>query len=111
MGGRGRASGINIRQMTIEQYNEILEIQKIKERSTQIRERGEVISKGSAPPIIYKRCYCCRNFTLPINSTYDTCPICGWIDDEYQNLHPDCLDGMNELSLNMAREKYKRENK
>lgn len=109
MGGRGRTSGLDNKQIHIKQYIELKKIQDIKEKSEQIRESSEINSKGAVSPRLYKRCYCCNNFTIPINSIYEICPICGWIDDEYQNTHPDSFDGVNEMCLNQAREKYKME--
>lgn len=106
LGGRGRGTGLNNWQITLEQYDQFLIVEEIKKESELIRESGEVDSGGIVSPTIYKRCYCCKNFTLPINTTYETCPICGWIDDEYQNKHPDSLEGMNEISLRDARERY-----
>lgn len=108
MGGRGATSGINSKQMHMKQYEKLEEIKKIIDDSTQIRESGEVKSSGAGAPMIYKHCFCCRKFTLTINSTYETCYKCGWIDDEYQNKNPDSLDGKNEISLNQAREEYEK---
>ncbi len=39
---------------------------------------------------------------------YDICPICFWEDDPFQSEDPD-LDGMaNSISLNQAKENYKK---
>lgn len=106
MGGRGSASGIDSKQMIFTQYVKIEDIKKIIEESTQIRESGVYSSSRANSPELYRRCYCCEDYTIPLSSIDLTCPVCGWIDDEYQNKNPDSLKGMNEVSLNEARERY-----
>lgn len=54
-----------------------------------------------------KKCKCCENDSLPINSVYEICPICGWQDDDIQNNDPDFEGGANEMSLNQAMKAYK----
>ena len=58
-------------------------------------------------PIRKKKCFCCGEYTIPIETEGEVCPICGWIDDPYQNRHLDSLDGKNTISLKEAREIYK----
>lgn len=53
-----------------------------------------------------RRCFCCEEYTILLGTENEICPICGWIDDPYQNVHPDSLDGKNPLSLNKARQQY-----
>lgn len=55
-----------------------------------------------------KKCSCCGEKSIPARTEYTVCPICGWIDDPYQNRHLDSLDGKNAISLEEAREIYKR---
>lgn len=39
---------------------------------------------------------------------HDICEVCGWEDDIVQNAHPDYRGGANQMSLNEAREAYKK---
>lgn len=39
---------------------------------------------------------------------YDICEVCGWQDDDVQNGDPDYRGGANTMSLNEAKEAYKR---
>ena len=105
MGGRGSTSGIDSKQMSFAQYTKMEEIKKIIEESTKIRESGVYSSNRANSPELYRRCQCCENYTIPINSINATCSVCGWIDDEYQNKHPDSLNGINDMSLNEARKR------
>lgn len=52
------------------------------------------------------QCCCCGEFTIPRGSQNEICSICGWIDDNYQNTHPDSLNGKNPLTLSKARKQY-----
>ena len=45
------------------------------------------------------------SFTEP----HDICPVCGWEDDRVQLRDPDFAGGANEMSLNEAREAYRRQ--
>jgi len=105
MGGRGRSSGVGVRQLTIEDalfQNMIHEIiqEGISKRESMGDSGGGV---GAGSPALYKKCACCGEYTIPATSEYETCLICGWIDDKYQNTHPDSLDGKNEITLSQAR--------
>lgn len=51
-------------------------------------------------------CACCGEKTLPANSAFEICPVCGWQDDDVQNDDPDLDGGSNEMSLRQARETY-----
>ena len=54
------------------------------------------------------KCPCCGYYTLDNLGEYDICPICYWEDDAFQSENPD-HDGMsNGVSLNQARENYKK---
>ncbi len=53
-----------------------------------------------------KLCFCCGNYSLPIGTVNEICLICGWIDDEFQNKHPDSASGRNAISLNEARARF-----
>lgn len=56
------------------------------------------------------KCPCCGYYTFlskPIGE-YDICPVCFWEDDPYQSDNHD-IEGMaNTVSLNQARENYKK---
>ena len=108
MGGRGRSSGLGPRQITI--YDEVRrrEIGDIILESDKRREylAGDCKNSGSTSPELLKKCACCGEYTIPVKSEYETCPICGWIDDPYQNKNPDSLDGRNPITLNQARKEY-----
>ena len=53
---------------------------------------------------------CCQRNSLPSRSAYEICPVCGWQDDDIQNDDPDLEGGANEMSLNQAKEAYKKRN-
>ena len=56
------------------------------------------------------KCPCCNYYTFDSkpDGEYDICPVCFWEDDPFQSENPD-LDGMaNRVSLNQARENYKK---
>lgn len=53
-----------------------------------------------------KKCKCCGNDTLDIDSRFDICDVCGWQNDEYQNENPDYEGGANKMSLNQAKKAY-----
>jgi hypothetical protein len=39
---------------------------------------------------------------------YDICEVCGWQDDNVQNNDPDYRGGANTMSLNEAKEAYRK---
>jgi hypothetical protein len=53
-----------------------------------------------------KTCVCCGFPTLPPESIFEICTLCGWQDDEVQNLEPDMAGGANPESLNEYRAKW-----
>ena len=55
-------------------------------------------------------CPCCGFYTRSEAGfgTFDICPICGWEDDFFQANNPDNPSGANHISLNQARENYKK---
>jgi hypothetical protein len=79
---------------------------------TKSDEVGAGISDGGGivPVTRMKQCFCCEEYTIPTGTTNKICPICGWIDDKFQNTHPDSLNGKNAISLKEAREIYRSEN-
>lgn len=52
-----------------------------------------------------KKCGCCGAQT--VHGDYDICPFCGWEQDRAQRKAPDSL-GANSVTLNEARENFKR---
>lgn len=53
------------------------------------------------------QCQCCGTYSLE-EEMHDICDICGWEDDHLQNDKPDYKGGANNMSLNEAREAYKK---
>ena len=55
------------------------------------------------------RCPCCGYLTLEDEpGHFDICPVCFWEDDNIQSFEPDYEGGANRISLNQARENYKK---
>jgi hypothetical protein len=59
------------------------------------------------------KCPCCGNYTLEVMEGHDTpffeiCEVCGWMYDEVDQEHPDISCGGNYVSLNEAKENYKK---
>lgn len=55
-------------------------------------------------------CPCCGNRTLhdPERGSFEICPVCFWEDDEIALDEPNTVCGPNSVSLNQARENYRR---
>jgi len=58
-----------------------------------------------------KICACCELPTLPKDSIFEICPLCGWQDDGVQNDDPSYSGGANKLSLNDYQAKWLAEHK
>ena len=107
MGGRGRSSGKGARQYSLD--GEIL-----RSRITSIvlesaKSRATIAGNGSGginPITSFKKCACCGEYTIPSGTVYQICPVCGWVDDSYQNKNPEAMDGKNTRSLKQAREEH-----
>lgn len=54
-----------------------------------------------------KKCACCGEFSLPMESAFEICPICGWQEDDIQEEDPTLTGGANDMSLQQAKEAYK----
>lgn len=62
------------------------------------------------------KCKCCGYYTLyeePLDpekfpGTFEICPVCFWEDDSLQFLNPQKNYGPNGVSLNEAKENYKK---
>lgn len=53
-------------------------------------------------------CPVCGKTEFPDVNSFDICKICNWEDDADQEENPDEQDGANHMSLNEAREAYKK---
>lgn len=64
------------------------------------------------PPNKYGKyqCPCCKYYTfdLPVDNTFDICPVCYWADDGVQLYDPSYAGGANSMSLIEARENFKK---
>ena len=60
--------------------------------------------------MIKYKCVCCDYRTLSSQppGTFEICPVCYWEDDNVQFDDPNYDGGANNISLNKARENYKR---
>lgn len=56
------------------------------------------------------KCVCCGYYTMESEppGTFEICPVCFWEDDGVQYEDPDYEGGANGISLNIARENYKK---
>ena len=110
MGGRGRSSGLGARQMTIEEVQNHHRIIKIVQESAQrrkdIENGGGVGSSSGTSSRLLRKCMCCGEYTIPVGSEYEVCCTCGWIDDKYQNSHPESLNGRNPMTLSQMKDMY-----
>ncbi|MEG1725923.1 MAG: CPCC family cysteine-rich protein [Anaerovoracaceae bacterium] len=114
MGGRGILSGANTKQLSVEEYmyrekiNVIIQnsLKHLSENQNGFSEGSGAAGGGGNSPAIYKKCACCKSYIIPYGTQNKTCPICGWIDDEYQNAHSDSIDGANDRSLTDYRDSY-----
>ncbi len=106
MGGRGSKSSRNSGQLTLEGLQKRAEIQIIIAESNDLRatQLGDIMngtSGGNTQHLL--KCACCEQYTLQPDIENEQCSICGWINDQYQNNHPDSPTGKNPVSLNQAR--------
>ncbi|ADY12152.1 CPCC family cysteine-rich protein [Sphaerochaeta globosa] len=102
MGGRGPES----RFVGPEQLAFGLEMKEKVMRARAQAQSTEGNTTMNSKPIAYRACVCCGEYTIPVEREYEKCPACGWIDDPYQNEHPDENEGMNPNSLNETRSMY-----
>jgi hypothetical protein len=103
MGGRGP----RIRNLASNQGNFDFEEERLKEIIAQVQsQRAEHHQRTN--PIAFRPCCCCGSYTIPLDSEYLTCSRCQWIDDPFQNNNPDNPNGRNSISLNDAKEAFKR---
>ena len=117
MGGRGKRIGKSYEQTSLKEAVFKNEVAKICNETRRVaKENEKEIFGGSGAEIgnkgaiikpdkkqLLKKCACCSEYTIPFGSKYVMCPECGWIDDPYQNMHPDSTQGKNAVSLNEAK--------
>lgn len=66
----------------------------------------------AAPVKAMRRCPVCGELAFSqYTNTFEMCYNCGWFDDEFQEDNPDEDRCANKLSLNQARELYKKTGK
>lgn len=115
MGGRGKSSGVQ-HQLSIEEQllrTEVASIISLREMEleTNINDGSSQITSvvlgGGHTHSDNRACVCCGTYSTPYNSEQFTCPICGWVDDIFQNTHPDSVVGPNLYSLNQMKEKIR----
>ena len=54
------------------------------------------------------RCACCGEHSLPPDSAFEICPVCGWQDDDVQNDDSLFKGGANDMCLKQAQKEYLR---
>lgn len=54
------------------------------------------------------KCPVCGKYEFENIDDYDVCPFCNWENDDYQRRYPDEDGGANRMSLNQAREAWKK---
>ena len=52
------------------------------------------------------KCPVCGKFVFPSESSFEICPFCDWMDDQYQIDYPDDDGGANNISLNEAKKRW-----
>ena len=53
-------------------------------------------------------CPVCNKHRFGVDEDYYICPVCGWENDLVQNENHDYVGGANQLSVNQAREAFRR---
>lgn len=113
MGSRGKRAKDTNRQTDLHRsvlQSELNDIMRTTEllRSKKRGLKGVEGSSGGSTlnKALTKKCACCLHRSLPANTQYATCPICGWIDDPLQNANPDLVEGRNPISLREAQKRW-----
>ena len=57
------------------------------------------------------KCPVCEKYDFRDENDFEICPLCGWENDGVQADDYDYWGGANEMSVNQAREAYKRGDK
>jgi hypothetical protein len=55
-----------------------------------------------------RKCSCCGYKTIDKEGLYEICEVCYWEDDPIQKDKPDSDNGANSVSLNQAKENFKK---
>ena len=117
MGGRGKMLGKRVVQTNLREAMQKNNIARILEETRKIiskKQSPDYVKQGavgvsgiaSKPKRLLKTCACCGNKTIPIGTEYEVCAICGWVDDPFQNSHPDSINGHNKISLKEAKKRW-----
>ena len=53
------------------------------------------------------KCECCGKYSITEKGIAEACPVCGWMEDAYQEHYKDRPGGANRMSLNEARQAYR----
>ena len=64
--------------------------------------------RKSDPKLLDPKCPVCGKHILPAAGGCWICPVCDWQDELSARIHPDEIIVCNEMSLNTARERYKK---
>ena len=106
MGGRGAHAYNDNNQVAWDDYLYAQEIQMVQKDyetcRTSLKSDG-----GGGRVALKKRCACCGQLSLPANTFYEQCAVCGWIDDPNQNKHQYSTVGENPICLAEARKIWK----
>lgn len=57
------------------------------------------------------KCPVCGKYTFKKRDDFDICPICNWENDDLQLSDPEFWGGANQMSLNQAKEAWKKDEK
>lgn len=70
------------------------------------RRRNKQIRRSHAYRSTAHCCPVCRRYEFSARCSFDICPVCGWVDDSYQEEFPDEDCCANSMSLNEAKRTY-----
>lgn len=111
MGGRGKSSGVQHQlsiheQLVRTEVSSIIDSRNLTIGVDKAHSLNKLTSDGienNGNYIGNRACVCCGTFSIPYSSDSFVCPVCGWIDDVFQNTNPDSTIGPNECSLNQMK--------
>lgn len=106
MGGRGAHAYDHNNQVAWEDYLYAQEIQTVQKDYETFRTLLKSENSGGNVSL-KKRCACCGQLSLPANTFYEQCVVCGWVDDPNQNKNKDSTAGENPICLANARQIWK----